>query len=280
MLNLSRRALPTALEELHSSNWKALMVMTLGQAQVERLFALHAAENAFETLIRSLYESWLHEGDWAIDGGAHGGLHTLPMAAAVGAGGRVLAFEPPPNICQWLRNVCAGIANVEVREEALGREAGYVTFYAAATSPVLSGLRARPIPDETFDEVKVRMTTMDTFASRPVRFIKLDLEGGELHALQGGSKLLRAQRPLIAFECGRQDAASAYGYTAEHFFSFFGSHGYRLVDLFGRPFGRVDFQEPWNSVLVPHYCVASPEECVDTAAELCGAAARALIQCS
>jgi FkbM family methyltransferase len=252
--------------------------MTLGQAEVERLFALHAASNTFETLIQSLYEAWLRPGDWAIDGGAHGGLHTLPMAAAVGVRGRVVAFEPLPDICQWLRNLCAGTANVEVHQEALGREEGYVTFYAAATSPVLSGLRARQIPDETFEEVRVRMTTIDAFASPPVRFIKLDLEGGELHALQGGSKLLRAQRPLIAFECGRQDSARAYGYTADRFFDFFNSEGYRLLDLFGRPFGRVEFEEPWNSVLVPHYCVASPEEHVVNAAELCSLGARALIQ--
>jgi tRNA A58 N-methylase Trm61 len=46
--------------------------------------------------IQAVYEAVLQPGDTVIDGGAHSGKHTIPMARAVGSAGRVFAFEPSP----------------------------------------------------------------------------------------------------------------------------------------------------------------------------------------
>jgi hypothetical protein len=50
-----------------------------------------------------------------------------------------------------------------------------------------------------------------------VRFVKMDLEGGEFHALQGATSILR-DRPLVILENGRESAANLYRYTSEHWF--------------------------------------------------------------
>ena len=76
------------------------MTTELGPAEVERLFVLHERSNAFETLIEWTYRRLLHEGDIAIDGGAHGGLHTVPMSKLVGPHGQVLAGFGPAGFAE------------------------------------------------------------------------------------------------------------------------------------------------------------------------------------
>ena len=43
-----------------------------------------------------------------------------------------------------------------------------------------------------------------------------------------------------------------YGYSPDEFFAFFAALGYRLRDLFGRPFERA----AWESPGYPHYFIA------------------------
>src|SRR6185436_3078221 len=49
-----------------------------------------------DTANQALFESYLGPGDTFIDVGAHIGLHSLHASRLVGAGGRVLSFEPHP----------------------------------------------------------------------------------------------------------------------------------------------------------------------------------------
>ena len=47
----------------------------------------------------------------------------------------------------------------------------------------------------------------------PVRFVKIDVEGGELGVLQGGMRTLSTHKPFVVFEHG--DAAEGYGTRPE-----------------------------------------------------------------
>jgi len=94
----------------------------------------------------------------------------------------------------------------------------------------------------------VRLDGLLEGALQPWRFIKLDLEGGEFHALQGAEQALARSHPVIVFENSREHAARAYGYDRYDYFSFFAGLSYRLYDLFGRPFrleGWDDQGHPW-----------------------------------
>jgi FkbM family methyltransferase len=72
---------------------------------------------------------FLRPGDLFVDVGANVGFYSILAAAASGA--NCLAFEPGPDAFDWL---CGNIglngvsARVEVRREALGRQAGQVAF--------------------------------------------------------------------------------------------------------------------------------------------------------
>jgi hypothetical protein len=104
----------------------------------------------------------------------------------------------------------------------------------------------------------VPMTTLDEIIAEQriesVRFVKMDLEGGEYDALRGASVMLGgAQPPLIVLENGRSPSADLYNYSADEWFKLFGDAGYQIFDLFGRPFSKLD----WLSQNIPWYSIAA-----------------------
>jgi FkbM family methyltransferase len=186
---------------------------------VGRIWA-HISANAshigdmFERMIESFYSKVIRPGDTVIDGGAHTGRHTIPLAQLVGAHGVVVAFEPLPSAAERFRQLVEGSGlhqRIQLRKEALARAAGRCSFFVVNNMPELSGLRSRNfvgfVPGYT--EISVNAVTIDsvieTFPDcRPISFVKLDLEGGEFRALQGAEKTLRTHGPCCVFENGLQ----------------------------------------------------------------------------
>ena len=259
----------------------ACVLPEIDAAGARLLYDIQDRAGIFESLIERCYTAELRLGSAAVDGGAHAGMHTAPMAHLVGSGGRVLAFEPVPSLAAELRQQFAATPQVRVYEMALSDREGTVSFQHIVNEPSLSSLFKRDLgsvyPDLETKELEVEQTTLDRFADVPVCFIKLDLEGNDYLALRGAQALLERHRPLVAFECNRRDTAAQMGYDAAVFFGFFASVDYRLLDLFGRPFGPVEFDLPWNAREVPHYVIAVPAERADVAPRL-RAEAWALLQ--
>jgi FkbM family methyltransferase len=219
-----------------------------------RLFALQESHNLFEDIIAGLYGMVLQPGDLAVDAGANHGLHSYPMAEKVGPKGRLLSIEPIPVLADALRTGAAerGLAQLELQQVALSDHEGTAEFHWIRNADGYSGLQARDYPFQPDDErLQVKTVRLDRLlegASHPWRFIKLDLEGGEFRALQGAEQALARSHPVIVFENSRESAADAYGYDRYEYFRYFIGLGYRLFDLFGRPFtldGWDDQGHPW-----------------------------------
>lgn len=226
---------------------------------IPRLFALQDRDNIFEAIIAGLYRAALRPGDLAVDGGANEGMHAFPLAGLVGPAGSVLAFEPIPWRAETLVHEARErrLPQLRVFAQALAERGGATApFHWIRNADGYSGLQPRAYPVAP----DVEMLTVPTAAlddavgdeRRPWRFCKLDLEGGEFRALRGGARALGRHRPLVVFECDRADAPRHYDYGPDEFFGLFGALGYRLRDLFGRPFAR----EAWDSPGYPHYFIA------------------------
>jgi len=151
--------------------------------------------------------NFIHPGENVIDIGAHFGIYTVAMASLVGPAGRVLAIEPSARTFAILRrNVTLnGLQNVDTIQAAASDQEGLVTFFIA-DDPSRSSLSA-----ESGTPEKVRAVRLDSLdVPRPVRFIKIDVEGAEPLSLRGAEGILRADRPIIQFE-STPGAAHAYG---------------------------------------------------------------------
>jgi FkbM family methyltransferase len=161
--------------------------------------------------IASAVES-IRPGATVIDVGAHKGAYLYWLRRAAGPAGRVLAFEPQPQLSEYLSRVAkqSGWKNVTVENLALSDRAGVLPLHiptvAGRTSP---GARLgrkhaedRGRCNTSFD---VPVTTLDAYLydsgiSR-VDFLKVDAEGHELAVFQGAERTLRTWRPTILFEC-------------------------------------------------------------------------------
>ncbi len=198
----------------------------------------------FEEAINAVFTLVLSAGDGVVDGGAHRGRHTYPCADLVGTEGIVHAFEVLPPLVDWMAKTLAEgrYPQIRLHAKALSNRADQeLQFKWIKNAWGHSGLRDRDhgglVPE--IEEFEVTTTTIDSFSSpdmRRLRFVKLDLEGGEFDAIVGAERTLRTWRPLIAFENGRGGSAKEYGYTMEAFFAFFSEMDYALFDILGRPF--------------------------------------------
>lgn len=128
----------------------------------------------------------------AIDVGAHCGLWSMHLARRFGV---VYAFEPVElhRRC-FEKNVLeqSGIGDVRLIPCALGRESGSVKIH---TAPSSSG-------DSWVDGAgDIPMRILDSYEwETPIDFVKLDCEGYELFALQGGEAMIKEFKPTIMVE--------------------------------------------------------------------------------
>lgn len=136
----------------------------------------------------------LQAGDVAVDVGANVGYMTCVMAQAVGAHGAVHAFEPEARHFAALRRNVEGnrMSQVLCHRRALSSAAGEAALFLDPENPGDHTLV--PIPGR--DSVSVETFSFDDYwrrisHSRPIRLVKIDVQGHELEVLHGMSDTLR-----------------------------------------------------------------------------------------
>lgn len=173
----------------------------------------------------------LRPGDAVVDVGAHKGGYTIWMRRAVGASGAVLAFEPQPELADYLRQCVRAHAwsNVTVAACALSSAPGPRTLRLPgdSPSPAASLVGASLPPGARGYEVDV--DTLDRFLAThpqpaPLRLLKCDVEGAELEVFRGARGTLETYRPLILVECEARHAPSG---SVHDVFAHLNGLGYR-----------------------------------------------------
>ena len=193
--------------------------------------------NTFETAEISFVERFLQPGMTVLDLGAHHGIYTLLASKRVGSSGRVISFEPSPRERRALRlhlalNLCW---NVTTQGLALGNEdAESDLFVVEDWAAGCNSLRPPDVPAAT-SVIRVHVVRLDDWLHNHridrVDFIKLDVEGGELAALQGATQMLeRKPRPVILAEV--QDVRTLpWGYPAREIIDHLRNKGYNWFRL-------------------------------------------------
>lgn len=137
------------------------------------------------------------------DLGANIGLFSLLASRIVGPSGKVVSFEPDPQIAARLRGNIArnGFTNVTVVESGLWSASGVANFLPADASSPDRGT-GKVVSAQSATTAPVRCVALDDFIrdSPPPDAIKCDVEGAEMEVLRGGENLLRTVRPWILCE--------------------------------------------------------------------------------
>jgi FkbM family methyltransferase len=159
----------------------------------------------------------VHPGGTAVDVGAHRGVYTYWLHRLVGADGTVLAFEPQPDLHDYLR---AGLRPARYRNVVLSPVAlSDHTGAERLVIPVVDG--APQIAWAGLDHaeadgvgVDVDVSTLDQqLEGRQVDFVKIDVEGHEGHVLAGATETLTARHAAWLVEIETRHAGASVART-------------------------------------------------------------------
>jgi len=181
------------------------------------------------------------KGKTVVDIGANTGIYSYWMHKKVGAKGRVIGFEPQPEMIEHLKKVRQAfkLRNLEIAPTGLSSTTGTVTLKREMNH--LGGASISFDLPNADDSITIPITTLDEYfcnhPARPISFIKCDVEGHESEVIAGGMEIIKRDLPTMLIECHNRIADESplfehligIGYRA-HFF-----YKRRLV-----PFERVE----------------------------------------
>jgi FkbM family methyltransferase len=199
-----------------------------GSSQTGRILY---ATGEYEPATTSILEQLVRPGDTVIDVGANIGFFTVVAARLVGPGGRVLAFEPIPEVREKLvDNVQVnGLSNVSIYAEALGAEDTSTVLYLGPSQDTgLSSLRSM----EASTQLAIRQLRLDSLwkDDRPIRLIKIDVEGAEMAALHGMASCLSRHQPALVVEITEAFLRQMKS-SAEEVRTFLSARGYSMYQI-------------------------------------------------
>lgn len=157
----------------------------------------------------------------AVDGGAHIGTWSVAMAQRFE---RVIAFEPARDTFECLCENIHGLKSVTPFMVALGAVQTNGSVIDDPTRPGNTG--ARYLNGIGAGECTIR--PLDDFHLEYVDFLKLDVEGYELHALTGAVQTLNRCRPVVMIEV-KAFRPPRFGLSTDAADKFLRGVGYREV---------------------------------------------------
>lgn len=165
-------------------------------------YVLQEQQDWFEDEIKFL-RHLLQPGQTIIDIGANYGVYTLSMAQAVGASGRVWAFEPATGTADLLAQGIAAnrFEQVTLERSAVSSSPGNAQLFLHANSEFNSLVQDQATVG---DSETVTLVTLDdrrdAYGWQQIDFLKMDAEGEEHNILKGGQQFFAELSPLVQYE--------------------------------------------------------------------------------
>jgi FkbM family methyltransferase len=206
----------------------------------------------YELELQHAIEHFVKPGMTVFDVGANIGYISLLFSKAVGSDGRVFSVEAlPANINRLQANVALNpfAANVTVVHTAIVDATKTVTFLVHDSTSMgkVAGSAGRSGEKYT-DEITVDGASLDDLVYKrdlpAPDVIKMDIEGGEVLAMQGMKRLLQEKHPLMMVELHGHEAAQAVYATLQ-------KAGYTFKRMqFGYPGANSDADLDWKAYVV------------------------------
>ncbi len=177
----------------------------------------------FEPDSLAIWRDWIkRHGGAAVDVGSYTGIYSI-SAVKCGAS-QVFAFDPSPRVAErFPKNVILNdvdsrkihFYNLAVLNEDALNDGWKLDFDASRMSSASRMVR-------TGGTCSVHAVTLDRFISkrRPVKAMKIDVEGDEWRVLTGAQKLIAEHRPLIIAEFLNDDCIDLIKKAIGDFYTF------------------------------------------------------------
>ncbi len=178
---------------------------------------------------------FLNAGDTVWDIGANLGLFSFAAAAKVGTGGRVVSVEPDARHVELLlksrKRLPSQSAPLDVLSCAISNQHGIADLAISSRGHARNHLAVVSGNDagEAIEHKSVITVTLDWLLKhQPIpKFVKIDIEGAEVLALQGAKQLLDEVRPMVYIEVADENLEAVTDILH--------SHGYALFDPLSDP---------------------------------------------
>jgi FkbM family methyltransferase len=179
------------------------------------LWELYLEERRLPLVLQRL----LTDSSRCVDVGCHIGSF-LSLLKKYAPRGRHIAFEASVTKSSWLKR---RFPDVEIFSCAVTNKSGRVFFEEDHTRPGYSHLhqaeRKSPNSSTSYEVEACRLDDV-LLDQGKIDFIKFDIEGGELAALEGARELLNKWRPPFIFECGSERTLKAQNIDRKTLFEF------------------------------------------------------------
>jgi FkbM family methyltransferase len=190
-----------------------------------------------ETMER--FAAMIKPGDTVIEVGGHIGFIAQYFAKLVGPSGRLIVFEPGSNNLPYIEANLAGRKHVTLERMAVSSEPGEAEFFednlTGQNNSLLDDYKGADGVGRTHGMTLVRskrivkLTTLADYMSNlsgNVDFLKIDIEGHELAALEGARSVFDRIKAIMVEVTEQQEAVG--NLLAEYGFQFFDPAGNRL----------------------------------------------------
>ena len=207
---LAHLVIDTPLES--SARFARLLTLSLQRRKHPELKELYLESARIEQLLKKIISSSSN----CIDVGSHLGS-VLATIRKISPQGNHIAIEPIPYKANWLRKK---FPDVEILQIALSDTTGEQEFFVQPHRSGYSGLRLHK-SNRKVEHLQVKCQRLDQIVppDRPIHFIKIDVEGGELAALRGAPRILEDFHPPILFEC-TQSGLTAFDIRPKDIYEF------------------------------------------------------------
>lgn len=179
----------------------------------------------------------LKDDDTLYDIGASVGLISV-TAASLLTKGKVVSFEPDPEIASRLEAnfKLNNLSNYIIKQIAVGEEKSVLQLYTEGIDSFSPSLK--PVNKIT-RHIEVPVNSIDNLLSDneipPPTSVKIDIEGAEMLALKGMSKLLSSEvKPKNLFIEIHPDFLNDFNTSVTEIFRFLLDHNYHITNLMQR----------------------------------------------
>ena len=186
----------------------------------------------FDSDIVDVAKRYIKPGTAVLDIGGNFGQMAIVFSKLVGASGKVYVFEAQDKVFDYLnKNIDANnCKNIKSKSGAVYNINDKILIFPEPDLNLPNAYGANSINPKLKSGREVRTFTIDSMnIAEPISFIKVDIQGADLFALQGAKNTILKNKMPIIFEF-EQEFQEQFGTTFQDYADFVNEIGYKFVE--------------------------------------------------